>query len=121
MLDTHTQSSDTNDGGIIERTISEWIMKVRQRHDRAHAEHTDIESASMLHDHSTELRAGNDMNFTNNLDVLGKISRSRIRWGVVEMPSEWYRILLRDEQVGHLSFGVEEDEVLPPEPGRWYL
>ncbi|KAI0436193.1 hypothetical protein F4803DRAFT_543152 [Xylaria telfairii] len=121
MSDTHTQSSNTNDGGICERTTSEGMMEVRQRQNRERTWHADMESVSMLADYSTESRAGNNINFTNNLDVLGKIARSRIRWGVVEMPSEWYKIILRDEEVGHLSFGVKEDEVLPPEPGRWYL
>ncbi|KAI0424070.1 hypothetical protein F5Y09DRAFT_325447 [Xylaria sp. FL1042] len=95
-------------------------MKVRQRNSSEYADQTDIESISMLYD-GTEPVAGNNMDFTNSVDVLARIARSRVRWGVVEMPPEFYRTLLRGEQVGHLSFGVEEDEVLPPEPGRWYL
>ncbi|KAI1360601.1 hypothetical protein F5Y08DRAFT_348662 [Xylaria arbuscula] len=108
MLDTFTQNNDTDNGETISRDTSERVTEVRQRNSSEYAEQTDMESVSMLYDHSTE-------------PVAGRIARSRVRWGVVEMPPEWYRILLRDEQVGHLSFGVEKDEVVPPEPGRWYL
>ncbi|OTA98823.1 hypothetical protein M426DRAFT_101648 [Hypoxylon sp. CI-4A] len=50
-----------------------------------------------------------------------KLARSKIRWGVVKMPPEWH-----DEydgeasDVGHLSFGVKEDDVQPPEVGESY-
>ncbi|KAJ3572481.1 hypothetical protein NPX13_g5035 [Xylaria arbuscula] len=121
MLDTFTQNNDTDNGETISRDTRERVMEVRQRNSSEYAEQTDMESVSMLYDHSTEPVAGNSMDSTDSVDVLGRIARSRVRWGVVEMPPEWYRILLRDEQVGHLSFGVEKDEVVPPEPGRWYL
>ncbi|KAI2770771.1 hypothetical protein F4815DRAFT_496933 [Daldinia loculata] len=50
-----------------------------------------------------------------------KLARSKIRWGVVEMPPEWHAEYDNaDTTVGHLSFGVEEDDVTPPEPGRLY-
>ncbi|KAF3057951.1 hypothetical protein GL218_05318 [Daldinia childiae] len=50
-----------------------------------------------------------------------KLARSKIRWGAVEMPPEWYAEYdNEDATVGHLSFGVEEDDVTPPEPGRMY-
>ncbi|KAI0847467.1 hypothetical protein F5Y00DRAFT_271216 [Daldinia vernicosa] len=50
-----------------------------------------------------------------------KLARSKIRWGVVEMPPEWHAEYDNDDgTVGHLSFGVEEDDVTAPEPGRLY-
>ncbi|KAI1658111.1 hypothetical protein F4813DRAFT_54132 [Daldinia decipiens] len=50
-----------------------------------------------------------------------KLARSKIRWGVVEMPPEWHAEYDNDDAtVGHLSFGVEEDGVTPPEPGCLY-
>ncbi|RYP16460.1 hypothetical protein DL765_005137 [Monosporascus sp. GIB2] len=51
--------------------------------------------------------------------VFAKLSRSKLRWGVVKMPPSWYEF--DDEvQVEHLSFGVREDDVSPPVPGHWY-
>ncbi|KAI1370773.1 hypothetical protein F4677DRAFT_457612 [Hypoxylon crocopeplum] len=50
-----------------------------------------------------------------------KLARSKIRWGVVEMPPEWHSEYdNEDGVVEHLSFGVEDDEVESPEQGRCY-
>ncbi|KAL7622735.1 hypothetical protein AAE478_006413 [Parahypoxylon ruwenzoriense] len=50
-----------------------------------------------------------------------KLARSKIRWGVVRMPPEWYTEYENgDGPIEHLSFGVAEDDVRPPEPGRFY-
>ena len=92
-------------------------MEVLQRHTN---EYSNTYSVSLPHNHNAESITGKNMDSTSDDDVLGMIARSRIRWGVVEMPPEWYKFLLHDEQIGHLSFGVEADEVLPPEHGRWY-
>jgi hypothetical protein len=48
---------------------------------------------------------------------LQKVARSKIRWGVLKMPPEWY------EEHGYepLGFGVEGEEVTTPVEGRWYL
>ncbi|KAI1418430.1 hypothetical protein F5Y13DRAFT_176522 [Hypoxylon sp. FL1857] len=53
--------------------------------------------------------------------TFAKLARSKIRWGVVKMPPEWHAEY-DDESgpVGHLSFGVEEDDVQSPEPGELY-
>lgn len=60
---------------------------------------------------------------TDDLDsresTFSRLSRSKLRWGVVQMPNGWYK-WNRDISVEHLSFGVEEDGVLPPAPGSWY-
>ncbi|KAI0549189.1 hypothetical protein F4679DRAFT_547804 [Xylaria curta] len=49
-----------------------------------------------------------------------KLARSKLRWGVVEMPPEWYTEFAHHSSVGHLSFGVEEDNVSPPVEGKYY-
>ncbi|KAK7745099.1 hypothetical protein SLS62_009963 [Diatrype stigma] len=54
--------------------------------------------------------------------TFGNVARRRIRWGVVRMPQDWYDQFDREHErpVEHLGFGVEEDNVAPPIPGRWY-
>lgn len=53
--------------------------------------------------------------------TLLNVSRSRIRWGVIRMPPEWYRDYETSAvPVEHLSFGVEEDGVEPPVTGKHY-
>ncbi|KAI1778678.1 hypothetical protein F4818DRAFT_306948 [Hypoxylon cercidicola] len=50
-----------------------------------------------------------------------KLARSKMRWGVVAMPPEWHAE--HDNEYGvveHLSFGVQEDDVKPPESGQYY-
>lgn len=52
-----------------------------------------------------------------------RISRSRIRWGVVRMPDEFYaqfEDLEGGSKVEHLSFGIEQQGVTAPEPGHFY-
>ncbi|RYP61866.1 hypothetical protein DL771_009985 [Monosporascus sp. 5C6A] len=51
--------------------------------------------------------------------VFVKLSRSKLRWGVVKMPPSWYEFD-GEVQVEHLSFGVREDGVSSPVPGHWY-
>lgn len=51
------------------------------------------------------------------------ISRSRIRWGVVRMPEEFYaqfEDLEGGAKLDHLSFGIEQQAVTAPEPGHFY-
>lgn len=52
-----------------------------------------------------------------------RLSRSRIRWGVVRMPEDFYMQFpdLEDgAKPGHLTFGTEEQGVAPPNPGYFY-
>ncbi|KAI3324618.1 hypothetical protein HD806DRAFT_521724 [Xylariaceae sp. AK1471] len=54
----------------------------------------------------------------NDLDsVLRKVARSKIRWGVLKMPPEWYE----EHDYEPLGFGVEGEEVTAPVEGRWYF
>ncbi|KAI1497832.1 hypothetical protein F5X99DRAFT_353108 [Biscogniauxia marginata] len=50
----------------------------------------------------------------------GRLARSELRWGVIEMPPEWCTEYDGDGPVEHLGFGVEEDKVSSPVAGRFY-
>lgn len=53
--------------------------------------------------------------------TLLRVSRSKIRWGVVKMPSSWAeQFNRRDTEVEHISFGLPEDDVQEPIEGHWY-
>ncbi|KAF2969729.1 hypothetical protein GQX73_g3813 [Xylaria multiplex] len=104
-------------GGISEEVNDDGSTETRQRQS---SEYTDVESTSMLHNHDLESILSDNEGVSKSLDVLGRIARSKIRWGVVKMPPEWYTTFTQNDEVEHLSFGVEKDEVSPPEPGRWY-
>ncbi|KAK3315700.1 hypothetical protein B0H66DRAFT_559574 [Apodospora peruviana] len=58
-----------------------------------------------------------------SLAVFERLAQRKIKWGVVDMPKEYFDGVHMDEcgEVGHLSFGVEEDDVQPPVDGRWYI
>ncbi|RYP61316.1 hypothetical protein DL769_007765 [Monosporascus sp. CRB-8-3] len=51
--------------------------------------------------------------------IFVKLSRSKLRWGVVKMPPGWCDFD-HEVPVEHLSFGVREDDVSSPVPGHWY-
>ncbi|KAI0965357.1 hypothetical protein F4678DRAFT_476639 [Xylaria arbuscula] len=52
---------------------------------------------------------------------LRRLARSKVRWGVIEMPAEWYSEYDDiDGVVEHLGFGAEEDEPSDPIPGHMY-
>ncbi|KAI0376668.1 hypothetical protein F5Y04DRAFT_273630 [Hypomontagnella monticulosa] len=48
-----------------------------------------------------------------------QLARSKIRWGVIQMPPEWYAEF-GGANIEHLSFGVQEDDVRAPEKGHFY-
>lgn len=51
----------------------------------------------------------------------GRVAQSKLKWGVVKMPGEWYHVY--DESYGnvdHVSFGTTEDEVDSPQDGHSY-
>lgn len=53
--------------------------------------------------------------------TLLRVSQSKIRWGVVKMPSSWEEQFdRRDIAVGHISSGLPEDDVQQPVVGHWY-
>ncbi|KAI1455288.1 hypothetical protein F4805DRAFT_468796 [Annulohypoxylon moriforme] len=64
---------------------------------------------------------GYKTDYGQGISPFTKLARSKIRWGVVKMPPEWHAE--NDNEAGrvdHLSFGVEEDNVQPPEAGECY-
>ncbi|KAJ6441118.1 hypothetical protein O9K51_06913 [Purpureocillium lavendulum] len=66
--------------------------------------------------------SGDENNWTQDSNFV-KLSRSKVKWGVVKMPPEFYANLaedLDDIAVEHLSFGVEADMVGAPVYGKWY-
>ncbi|WKT49436.1 hypothetical protein QSH57_014366 [Fusarium oxysporum f. sp. vasinfectum] len=53
-----------------------------------------------------------------------RIAESKVKWGVVTMEDSFYNEL-KDEvdvnEIGHLSFGVQDDAVGKPEFQKWYI
>ncbi|KAL5597141.1 hypothetical protein FOBRF1_010934 [Fusarium oxysporum] len=58
------------------------------------------------------------------LSVYARIAESKVKWGVVRMEDSFYNEL-KDEvdvnEIGHLSFGVQDDAVGKPEFQKWYI
>jgi hypothetical protein len=52
--------------------------------------------------------------------LLEQISQSKIRWGVIRMPAEFYNEYDCAEPYEHLGFGVEGDEISSPQYGKYY-
>lgn len=53
--------------------------------------------------------------------TLLRVSQSKIKWGVVKMPSSWAQQFSGlDAPVEHISFGLPEDDVQQPVVGNWY-
>jgi hypothetical protein len=46
--------------------------------------------------------------------VLNKMSTRKLKWGVVS------RAANTPDSPGHLSFGTEDQDVVPPVDGNWY-
>lgn len=71
---------------------------------------------SRLQEHDQPDRKNQDL-------VLSKLAESKLKWGVVTMPAEFYEEFKEDMEVDtveHLSFGVKEDDVRKPIYGKWY-
>ncbi|KAI0880270.1 uncharacterized protein GGS22DRAFT_87675 [Annulohypoxylon maeteangense] len=82
-----------------------------------------LSSRQLLPDRSSE--DGEDTGYKGDCEQQNgpftKLARSKLRWGIVKMPPEWH--VENDNEAGrveHLSFGVKEDDVQPPEPGECY-
>ncbi|KAI1850745.1 hypothetical protein JX266_004027 [Neoarthrinium moseri] len=58
----------------------------------------------------------------NKESLLERVSETELRWGVVQMPPEFYTEFenMGERTYGHLSFGVKEDAVTSPLHGKWY-
>ncbi|KAI0180980.1 hypothetical protein GGR52DRAFT_577653 [Hypoxylon sp. FL1284] len=69
---------------------------------------------------SSDSAPEDDSSDSGEWSLLEKLARSKIRWGVVQMPPEWYTDSDHEAFIEHISFGVEEDNVQPPVSGRMY-
>ncbi|KAI0454720.1 hypothetical protein F5B21DRAFT_473937 [Xylaria acuta] len=49
-----------------------------------------------------------------------RLAQSRLRWGVISMPAEWYNEYNHDGPLEHLGFGIKEDNPKDPVPGHMY-
>lgn len=82
---------------------------------------TDLEASRLISDSSCTLeRASTEPSSEQKERSLRKLAQSKIRWGVIRMPPEWYIEYARDGPVEHLGFGVEEDMVASPVSGHCY-
>ncbi|KAK9420702.1 hypothetical protein SUNI508_00793 [Seiridium unicorne] len=70
---------------------------------------------------SQSLRTQHSNNQLTQEELFVHVSRSKLRWGVVKMPAGFYAQFQGLGQYEHLSFGVEEDAVEPPVPGKYYV
>ncbi|KAI1344923.1 hypothetical protein F5Y15DRAFT_410610 [Xylariaceae sp. FL0016] len=105
------------DNNEFENSAAESIELQRMGTHRAiHSVSSDTSTGRYEDRDDEELAAQDDMDGSS----LRELSRSRIRWGVVEMPPEWYEEYNHEGQVEHLGFGVKRDHVQPPVAGRWY-
>lgn len=53
--------------------------------------------------------------------TLLRVSQSKIKWGVVKMPTSWQQQFNgQNAPVEHMSFGLPEDDVQQPLVGHWY-
>nr|UPM17953.1 putative multipass membrane protein [Hypoxylon sp. CO27-5] len=80
-----------------------------------------LSSRQLLPDHDRCSEDSTDSGDDQQGSPYTKLARSKVRWGVVKIPPEWHAEYDNEAgPVGHLSFGVEEDDVQPPEPGELY-
>lgn len=62
------------------------------------------------------------LNDSYNRDVMRRtlMAERKLRWGVAKMPPGFSDRFQDQDEVGHLAFGTENQEVVPPEEGRKY-
>lgn len=112
-LSPRTYTDETNGDGIELRNFTTTSTRKS-----SHLSLASYSSNRLLLDRSDD---GNRNAGYEQSSPFRKLARSKIRWGVVEMPPEWHsEYEIDDGAVGHLSFGVEEDNIKPPESGQWY-
>ncbi|KAI1764186.1 hypothetical protein GGR53DRAFT_530815 [Hypoxylon sp. FL1150] len=82
--------------------------------------HLSLASSSRLllrHSEDSDSNVGDEQ----DISQFRKLARSKLRWGVVPMHPEWHAEHdNEDGVVEHPSFGVEDDDVKPPESGHYY-
>ncbi|KAI8957866.1 hypothetical protein F5Y11DRAFT_352123 [Daldinia sp. FL1419] len=114
LMDEIYSNGGSRNGSFEMKTLSPSIRTITRQ-----SSWQSFSSKKSLIDRAEEDFSNVRKDSQNNLFT--KIARSKIRWGVVKMPQEWHAEHdNEDGPVGHLSFGVEQDDVTPPEPGRLY-
>nr|KMM71628.1 hypothetical protein CPAG_07931 [Coccidioides posadasii RMSCC 3488] len=67
-----------------------------------------------------ELDCKDDIGASEKVALI-QMAQSRLRWGVVKMPESFYQQFSdMGEDVGHLAFGIKEQNVEEPVDGHWY-
>jgi hypothetical protein len=100
--------------GIAQDTAQDLLLS-------PHNTRGDIVEMQELSNQSSRTSLQGDMELPAEESVYEQIARSRVRWGVVKMPPEFYTDYENHGRpYEHLSFGVEEDEVDPPVYMRHY-
>lgn len=100
--------------------ISHQESMVNQQDDEMELHHLMEPSPSLLARDDQASESRNDEEVWK--DTLLRVSQSKIKWGVVKMPSSWEEQFNRqDIEVEHISFGLPEDDVQQPIVGRWYV
>ncbi|KAJ2988427.1 hypothetical protein NUW58_g3982 [Xylaria curta] len=90
------------------------VTKMRMRADSEGLE------LNVSHDYSTLGQIISEPVSDQRTRSLKKRSQSKIRWGIVKMPREWYVTYASHGPVEHLGFGTEEDMVSSPVSGHFY-
>lgn len=99
--------------------ISHQESMVDQQDDEMELHHLMEPSPSLLARDDQASESRNDEEVWK--DKLLRVSQSKIKWGVVKMPSSWEeQFNRRDIAVEHISFGLPEDDVQQPIVGHWY-
>lgn len=80
---------------------------------------TEVEKL-LMKDSITSMRTQYSRGQITKEDLYEKISQRKIRWGVIRMPSAFYREYLSDQRYNHLGFGVEGEKVFLPRYGELY-
>ncbi|KMU87412.1 hypothetical protein CIHG_05206 [Coccidioides immitis H538.4] len=68
-----------------------------------------------------ELDCKDDIGASEKVALI-QMAQSRLRWGVVKMPESFYQQFSdMGEDVGHLAFGIKEQNVEEPVDEHWWL
>ncbi|KAI1098653.1 hypothetical protein F4804DRAFT_116259 [Jackrogersella minutella] len=115
--DEYYDHESNRDGGIHMRDLKVPSMTCTR-----HSSQLSLASKRLLPDRRSENSAdAEDGGDEAQGGTFSKLARSKIQWGVVKMPPDWHSEYdNEDGVVERLSFGVEEDDVQPPEPEKCY-
>lgn len=90
-----------------------------QEDDEIELQHLSSPNVSLLTSH--DQASGSCQDEEEWKATLLRVSQSKIKWGVVKMPSSWAeRFNGLDAPVEHITFGLPEDDVQQPVVGKWY-